>query len=234
MIGSHVLRWTLTVVFALTGVYCLARCLLPAGGGRVALADRLAALTHLLMSLVMVALLWSWRLGGGRGVSIAVFAAAACWFGIRAVVAGERGAPAGGRLEPAQHAVAMGTMVWMILLVPVSMGSPAASGAHSMPGMAMPPAGMTSGPGLLPAGDATVVNAVLGTYFLVATLWWMGRAARQSWATASLAGSEGTSEPGRGGTGVAPARAGLFTSGLAIASHALMSAGTGVMLLAMW
>jgi hypothetical protein len=33
---------------------------------------------------------------------------------------------------------------------------------------------------------------------------------------------------------VAPARAGLFTSGLAIASHALMSAGTGVMLLAMW
>jgi hypothetical protein len=230
-IGSQVLRWTLTVVFALAGIHCLARSALPISSGRVTLVDRLTGLAHLLMSLVMVAMLWSWRLGGWGRVSIMVFAAATCWFG---VVAGARGTPAGGRLESAQHAVAMGTMVWMILLMPAGMGSQMGSGTHSMPGMTMSVAGMTSTPGLLPAGDAAVVNALLGTYFLLATLWWLGRAARRSWAAASQAGSDGAVEASCGGGGVGPSRARLLTAGPAIASHALMNAGTGVMLLAMW
>jgi hypothetical protein len=126
----------------------------------------------------------------------------------------------------------MGAMVWMILLVPASMASRAGAAAHSMPGMAVP-AGVTSAPGVLPAGDAMAVNAVLGTYFLLGTLWWMGRAARRSWATASPADPQGDLEAGGGATTVAPVWMGLLTSGPAIASHALMSAGTGVMLLAM-
>jgi hypothetical protein len=227
MISSHVLGWTLTASFALTGVHYLARCVRPTGGGGRPLVGRLTGLTHLLMSLVMVAMLWSWRLGVWRGVSIVVFAAAACWFGVRASVAGAGRVPAGGRLELVQHAAMMGVMVWMILLVPANMASSAGLGAHSMPGMGMSTAGMLS------AGGPTVANAVVGTYFLVATLWWIGRGLRQSWATASPAASPMVLETGCGGSVVVPARAWLRTNGLAVASHAVMSAGTGVMLLAM-
>jgi hypothetical protein len=237
MISSHVLRWTLTAAFALTGVQFLAWCVLPMGGGGRPLVGRMTGLTHLLMSLAMVAMLWSWRLGVWRGVSIVAFAAAACWFGVRAAVdkavAGAGRVPAGGRLELVQHAAMMGVMVWMILLVPATMASPTGPGAHSMPGMGMSTAGMLSAPGLLPADGATVANAVVGTYFLVATLWWIGRGLRQSWATASPGASPRVLESGCGGSVVVPARAWLRTNGLAVASHAVMSAGTGVMLLAM-
>lgn len=180
----------------------------------------------------MVGMLWSWRLGVWRAVSVVAFTAAACWFGARAAVAGAGRAPAGGRLELVQHAAMMGAMVWMILLVPANMASPAGPDAHSMPGTAESIAGMTSAPGR-PVGDVTVANAVVGTYFLVATLWWIGRGLRQSWSTPSLAASQRVLETDCGGSVVVPAPAWPRTYGLAIASHAVMSAGTGVMLLAM-
>jgi hypothetical protein len=232
MISSHVLRWTLTAALALTGVHYLAWCVLPAGGGRP-LVGRLTGLTHLLMSQAMVAMLWSWRLGVWRGLSIVAFAAAACWFGVRAAVAGAGRAPAGGRLELVQHAAMMATMVWMILLRPADMAPSAGPYAHSTPGMAMSAAGMTSPPGLLPVGVATVANAVVGTYFLLATPWWIGRGLRQSWGTAAPTATQRAGEGGCGGSVVVPAQAWLRTDGLAIASHAVMTAGTGVMLLAM-
>jgi hypothetical protein len=142
-------------------------------------------------------------------------------------------APAGGRLELVQHAAMMGVMVWMILLVPANMAPSVGPHAQSTPGMAMSAAGMTSAPGLLPAGGATVANAVVGTYFLLATLWWICRGLRQSWATASPAPAQNVLEPGCGDSVVVPAQGRLCTDGLAIASHAVMTAATGVMLLAM-
>ncbi|MGC9665391.1 DUF5134 domain-containing protein [Planosporangium sp. 12N6] len=229
MIGSPALRWTLVTVFTLTGAYCSARCLLPAGGDRVTLADRLTALTHLAMSLVMVAMLWSWRWGGWRDVSLAVFAAAACWFGVRTAAAVAGGAPAGDCLELAQHGVTMAAMVWMVLLVPTGVAPAPHPGAHPMAGMAMPVAGVTSVPDPLPAGDVTAVNVVAGTYFLLAALWWLARAGRRSWVVASPAVPMGPVAAG----GAAPARGRLLTSGTGLALHALMSAGTGVMLVAM-
>jgi hypothetical protein len=107
-------------------------------------------------------------------------------------------------------------MVWMIAIAPAAMLPP----ASAMPAMAMPASGAAMSTGPLPARDTIAVNALLGTYFMLAALWWIARGLRQSWTAISI------SPPAR----TLPGR---LASGPAIASHALMSAGTGVMLLAM-
>ncbi|NJC72468.1 DUF5134 domain-containing protein [Planosporangium thailandense] len=229
MIVSLALRWTLTCVFALPGALCLARCVLPAGAGGVVPADRLTGLAHPLMSLAMVAMLWSWGPDRWRAVAVAVFGFGACWFGIRAVVADARWVPVGDRLELAQHALGMGAMVWMALFVHAGMMSPAGSGGRLLAGTGPAAGGAASASGPLSAGDTATVDVWLGTYFLFATLWWMDRAARLLW-TVTPTGAEGAVAAGCGG--VVPTRR-LLASGPAAAAHALMSAGTGVMLVVM-
>ncbi len=212
MIGSLAFRWVLTTVFTLVGSHCLARCAMPGRDSPVRVADRVSAAAHSLMSVVMIAMAWSWPIGW-RGLSVGTFGLAAAWFAVRAFWRVD-GDTRSGWLESAQHAVAMAGMAWMLMVMPAGAMSGAMSDSGAMAAMAM-----SSGAGPLSAHDVTVGRTMLGSYFLLATLWWMARAVRHCWSTVPASG--------------AAARVGLFSPGPTIAAHAVMSAAMGMMMLVM-
>jgi hypothetical protein len=73
----------LTVAFVSSGVFCLRRCVARAGGPTP--VDRINDATHVLMSVEMVAMSWSWFLPDPEGIQVAAFATAAGWFLVQAV-----------------------------------------------------------------------------------------------------------------------------------------------------
>ena len=173
MDGSLVLRWSLTVAFALAGGYCTAQCVgVLRTRGRLDTSTLLANVAHLAMSAVMVGMVWwtvSWRVVTWE---IALFAVAAGWFAVRVVAmaqpvaAGQPRAPlphgpAHSKLGCAYHATAMAAMVWMLT---------AMAGRPTM-------AGMSHG-GSRPSTRALTAT-LLAVYFAVAAAVWLASARRQ-------------------------------------------------------
>ncbi len=185
---SSTLSWVFTAVFTLTGVYSLVRLgELASGSDRT--GSRVAELSHLLMSIAMIAMAWAW-VGGPSSVSglvlIVVFGVFVVWFLGRLVW------PAAGhpRVTEGYHLVTNAAMVWMVAAMPEIMAADmAAVGGHdqSSDGMAgMPGMGGMPGTGVggsMPSSTpvwATVVSWVFIVLLVAAAVFWATRIAGPS------------------------------------------------------
>ena len=72
-----------TIAFAGSGAVCLRHCVALAGPATP--VDRVNDGTHVLMSLEMIAMAWSWFLPDRWGIQVAVFGTAAGWFLLQAI-----------------------------------------------------------------------------------------------------------------------------------------------------
>jgi len=155
----------LLVLFAFCTVWCVYELTRPGDWRR-----RVSNVLHLLMSVVMLAMVWTgvWMpLASVIGVPafVAVFALATGWFLWRAVEA--RGAGRTGLAHAAGHAVMFAAMTWHLSAMAVKRG--AAAGAStgaampSTPGMAAGSGGMAG----MSVGGAGVMLAVVGVPFMV-------------------------------------------------------------------
>jgi hypothetical protein len=159
MIGLGSLRWLLTAAFGAASLFHLGRCLRPRSSfAHPAGEHRFSEVLHLLMGAAMVVMIWPWGRVVPTGVWAVVFACSAAWFVARAVWS------AGRRLMLGFFATAMGAMVWMGLMMPAQASTHEVPG---MPGMAM------SAP-----GRYGWISGVLGTYLVVAAIWWVLRGLR--------------------------------------------------------
>jgi hypothetical protein len=215
--SSPPLVWTLTVVFAATAGFCLLRCVVPAWiGASRAVVHRVGDCWHAVMALGMVGMLWPWGMHVPALPQNVVFGAGALFFGLQLVRP-----PAGhGRRALALHAVMMLAMVWMVIAMPLSMGTGFGGitpmpGMPGMPGMTVPTAATGGG---LPAGVlSTGLVAALG--LAAATLHWTARCIDQArtWTAPRTR----------------PRSAGPWYSLAEIGGHGAMSLGMTVMLVAM-
>jgi hypothetical protein len=163
--SSWGLRWVLTAVFAGTAGYHALRCSVPALG-RLAphrLADRVTDWSHLVMSVAMIAMLWTWTRGDRWGGQLAFFAAFTGWYLVRATDA-RRARPL--RIALLHQGVEMAAMFWMYFTMSPASGS----SMGSMPGMDMPGMDHPAGSSFL-AGQAVTLG--LTGYLAVAALWWV-------------------------------------------------------------
>ena len=162
MPADLVARSVFTVVFVVGAVVCVRRCVgAPARG-------RLNDAAHVLMSVEMIAMIWSWSIPDPYGVQALLLGTAAGWFVIQAtgvpltrdafvaIPAYGPIAGAGGvghrhasppRTQCLHHAILLAAMAWMIA-----------------PGRVMPPMP-------IPAG-AAFAGPIVGAYCLVVAGFW--------------------------------------------------------------
>jgi len=165
-----------TVLFTATGLYALVRYAALTSGARA--GDRMAELSHLLMSIAMIAMAWGWTGGPGTpggSVQLVVFGLLAAWYLWCVLHAG-----GGLRTAGAYHLVVLAAMVWMVAAMPGLMGTSAAagaaSGAHAHHRHGVVAAAATAGvPAPLWMRAVTVAVAVL---LCAAAAAWTARAAR--------------------------------------------------------
>ena len=214
-----------TAVFLATGVYSLVRLAeLGAGGDRG--DSRAAELTHLVMSLAMIAMAWAWT-GGPTSPSgvlqIVVFGAATVWFALRALTPGHPRAVAG------YHVVMNAAMVWMVAAMPQIMGmtmSGDSEGGHHHGGSA-------SGAGSVAIATPPWVAAVTWLFaalLLGTAVLWALRVRRPA-APADGVGQGPDEAPG--GVAVATRATTGLGARLDAGCHLLMSLGMAGMLVAM-
>ena len=221
---SPMLALVFTAVFLATGVYSLVRLAeLGATGDRS--GSRAAELTHLVMSLAMIAMAWAWT-GGPTSPSgvlqIVVFGATTVWFALRARTPGHPRAVAG------YHVVMNAAMVWMVAAMPQIMGmtmsGDASDGHHG---------GSASGAGSVaiatPAWVAALTWLFAGLLLVTAVLWALR--VRLPAAQTGCAG-QGPDEA-RGGVAVATRPVTGLGARLDAGCHLLMSLGMAGMLVAM-
>jgi hypothetical protein len=235
VIASAPLAWLLTAAFVLTGGYALLRCAATVAGP-LPPERRTAELAHVVMSVSMVVMIWSWFSTTGLVLQVVLFTLFAAYFAVRAV-RGWRGrvhACAGG----AAHALMAAAMVWMLVSMPLVMAMPVSGsdggGAHAghaghgggSAGGAMATAGQ--------AGWAVAVTLAVSVALLVACGYWAMRALRRDPVTAPVR----TPVLVGGGTEAAPApEPRPVPSALGersdAACHAAMSLGMVVMFVGM-
>ena len=230
---SSTLSWTFTVVFTLTGVYSTVRLAeLTSGIDRT--GNRLAELSHLVMSLAMIAMAWAWTGDPSSPtglLQIVVFGLFGIWFLARLTV------PEGdhSRANEGYHLVTNAAMVWMVAAMPQIMGAekPASDAAHhGMAGMAMPASTPPSAPGWVVA-----VSGVFVVLLVAGAVLWTSRIARPGalggCAGAPTAAEEKATSEGSVAVAVAPARTRSTSVRFDAGCHVLMSLAMAGMLLAM-
>ncbi|WP_433294559.1 DUF5134 domain-containing protein [Pseudonocardia sp. CA-142604] len=255
MFASHALMIAFTVAFAVTGLYSLVRFAGLVSGASTD-GDRVAELTHLLMSLAMIAMTWAYSGGPDTAsgiLQIVVFGLLGLWF-LGRIAGPDHGH---GRSATAYHLVMSAAMVWMVAAMPVLMSGSgmrmdmsAGGGAHAdhasmagmddMPGMhgANGPGGMDmSGMGGAPTW-ARVITYAFVVLLVAAMAMWSSRLFRPVVAQVSV--SEVRSSVPASGTATAVLTR-TASSGVAqltgprldAACHLLMSLGMAAALLAM-
>jgi hypothetical protein len=150
VIGSVALSLVLTALFVATGGYALLRWASLRAGVAGRMGDEVAELTHVLMSVAMIAMTWGYSTRTADVAQIVLFAGLGGYFLVRLVIA---------RLSrtvcpcpaPGYHLLVCVAMVWMVVAMPWLMAAltskPAGAAASmDMDGMSMP----------MPAGDAPV------------------------------------------------------------------------------
>ncbi|GAA5115308.1 hypothetical protein GCM10023320_13970 [Pseudonocardia adelaidensis] len=177
MFSSPALLVVLTAVFAGTGLYSLVRLSALASGAATG-GDRVAELSHLLMSVAMLGMTWG-RTGGpdtpGGVVQLVVFGLLSAWFLVHVLRPyGHR------RVGAAYHAVVQVAMVWMVAAMPALMGmggAAAGSAVHHRDGHA------AGGDTAAMAGPATATGPRCGCGWSPSPSWccsagrrWPGRA----------------------------------------------------------
>jgi hypothetical protein len=232
--ASTAVSLAFTVVFVVTGGYSLVRLALL-GAGAVPGGDRLAELSHLLMSLAMVGMATGWTGGpdsAGGIVQLVLFGLLSVWF------LGRLAAPAPGhaRAGDAYHLLVVAAMVWMVAAMPQLMGvagaTDPAGGAHAHHG---------GGAAAAPTPHAVAVEtppwvlAVTGVFVVLLT------AAAAMWARRAVRPRARPDTAGGSPPGGAAIATRAVPTGLArltgprtdACCHLLMSIGMGAMLLAM-
>lgn len=179
MFASTTLTAVFTLVFAMTGVYALARLSRLLSGADVT-GDRPAELFHLVMSLAMIGMAVAWTSGpetaSGR-LQIVVFGAFTLWFAYR----GATRSTSHGHLMTG-HLVAMGAaMTWMVATMSLLMGpaSPDGSG-HSHHGAPSDTAAAAGSDVPVPPAPGWVVAVTIAfaVLFAIAGCSWAVRAVR--------------------------------------------------------
>lgn len=211
MIAANGLRWTLTLVFALTtahGAWC-------AVTHRTGTADRVDHALHALMGIAMIAMVWPWGMGLASGPQVVLFVAGALWFVGAAPFRGDKGARLKGLPGALAQAVLMGAMAWMVTL----MGSEGTGTGHGeggamqgMPGMDMSGGGGAATMTLTDAGPkaAAALLAVVSVGF---ALWWLTQAFDGARAVPTLAAGP---VPGGGAAALGPACQAAMALGTAV------------------
>ncbi len=222
MIESMPLAWALTLLFAGTAGYGLLRVArtyafstgatvltgarAPAGAGNVAISsyDRSIGLSHLLMSVAMLAMVWMWGGAGAQVVQLVVFGGFTLLFLLWAGSASREGGRRAG-VAFGYHALMAGSMVWMVAAMTIMTGHQwgvASAGHHDAAALGTPELAATPGASAAPFWTVAVTLALVVGLLAAAASW--ARAAR----------------------GRSRDRAGAV-------SHVLLSAGMAVMLLVM-
>lgn len=184
----------LTVLFAITGTYSLVRWASLVSVRSVRGGDPLAELFHLLMSVAMIAMTWTWSGPLGDRVQIVVFSAFGVYFLWR-ITGRTADRLVHGRIELGYHVLMAAAMVWMVAGMPVLMGMSSGGPAHpghsgsagmasmpDMPGMPMSPAAMSGMPmsaGATPAW-AIGLSVLLSVVLLGAAVMWAVRVFRHA------------------------------------------------------
>jgi uncharacterized protein DUF5134 len=158
------LRLALTVAFVVSGGYCLRRC----GSRQSRPIHRLNDVTHVLMSVEMIAMAWAVAVPDPLGIQLVVFGVAAVWFALqatgvplrraalipldgRAAITPNRADASGhgipSRTQCVHHAVLLAAMIWMVVAI-----------RRDATEMSRP---------------STVVAGLLGAYCLLAALAWI-------------------------------------------------------------
>ncbi len=201
MTGPAWLAAPVAALMLLIAASCAVRLGISWARGRATETD--ADGLHVLMGVAMAGMLEP-RLSLLPGFAWqAMFAAAAAWFGWRAIRAGSRSGPSGWRCaHPAPHAVECAAMVYMLLPARPA-GQPS---AMAMPGMSGPAA----------AGSNPAIALVLALFMLGYILWTTDRIATLSRARPAAAGevggvplpisAAGERDSGTPAPGAAPAR----------------------------
>ena len=174
MVESLLLRWVLTVLFTLTAVWCGFRAARPAGGW----PDRLSSISHLAMSLLMIAMAWPLGMSVPAGPQIALFAVATGWFLVLTALRVPCGHARRARIAHTHHAVMSAAMVWMIATMPMlMMGGSDSGGGHHHHSMGAPSSGVlaaaaTPGP---PSGVVTI-SVLLAGFLVLSSVAWISTA----------------------------------------------------------
>lgn len=192
MVSSVPLSALFTAVFTATGGLALLRWaalragLAPHGG------DQVAELSHLLMSLAMVAMVWAYGGRAGAVVQIVAFTGFAAYF-LDRLVRRRTGGSAGHSCPAVEYHLMMSmTMIWMVAGMPVLMGGMAGMGMPGMGGSGGAHAGhaghsghaghaaiATGGPPAAVPGWAMALTVASIGALLVAAVFWAGRAVRR-------------------------------------------------------
>jgi len=223
--SSLPLLLVLTAMFAATGLYSLVRLSALASGAATE-GDRVAELSHLLMSIAMLGMTWGWTGGPltpSGVVQLVLFGLLSVWFLVPVLRPG--GHHWMGRIY---HLVVQVAMVWMVAAMPALMGMGGAATAASgheghgatadvgeMTGMVM------SGP---PPWWVHLVTVAFVMLLCVAALAWAIAAVRPARVPVPAATAAAPSEPGP-----AAPRGIRLDAGC----HLLMSLGMAGMFLAM-
>lgn len=210
MIASLPLALALSAVFVLTGAYALVRWS-AAMTGPLPPGRRMAELAHLLMSVAMLVMTWTWAGTAGVTAQIVLFTVFAGYFLVDAVHRYRTGSHgcAGG----SAHALTAAAMVWMLAAMPLIMpvpvsGSASGHGAHSGHAGGVG-AGMETAVPTGPAGWAVVLTIGASAALLATSAFWAARALRGRTVVAGAplaagASTEATPDPdGAAGAGTA-------------------------------
>lgn len=178
MISSVPLSVLLTVVFAATGGYSLLRWASLRAGVAGHHGDRVAELSHLVMSAAMIAMVWAYGGPIGNAAQIVLFTVLAGYFLTRLPVG--RPTRPGGCPAPGFHLLMCGSMVWMVAAMPLLTGGLAMDSAgghmHDMPMGGADAAGQDGQPPPATPAWAVVVTVVLSVALLAAAGYWLRRA----------------------------------------------------------
>src|SRR5882757_8455617 len=179
VISSVPLSVLLTVIFAVTGAYSLLRWASLRADVAGHHGDRVAELSHLVMSVAMIAMVWAYGGPIGNAAQIVLFTVLAGYFLTRLPV-GRRGARLTGCPAPGFHLLMCASMVWMVAAMPLLMrGMPADSTGGHVHDLPMGGGGSAGQDGQPPAPTPTwavVVTVALSVALLVAAGYWLRRA----------------------------------------------------------
>ena len=181
MISSLPLSVLLTVLYAATGGYSLLRWASLGAGISGHHGDRVAELSHLVMSVAMIAMAWAYGGPAGNAAQIVLFTVLAGYFLTRLPV-GRSGARLGGCPAPGFHLLMCLSMVWMVAAMPLLMGGMPAGSAgghmHDMPMGGADSAGQDGQPPAPTPSWAVVVTVAMSVALLAAAAYWLRRAVR--------------------------------------------------------
>jgi len=119
VISSIPLSVVLTVLFTGTGLYSLLRWASLRTGAASHHGDQVAELSHLVMSLAMVGMVWAYGGPAAATLQLVAFGGFSCYFLAR-LVRSRSGGPAGCP-APGFHLLMAASMVWMVAAMPLLM-----------------------------------------------------------------------------------------------------------------